>query len=144
MLGYYLQLALRTLRRNIVLTSLIVAAVGVGIGAYMTILTVLIAMSGDPIHKNPSSCLCHRSMCGVLARDPRVRRGMFGCPLRSPTATPWRSCRLTRQKRQAAMYATGLDVTPGSGAPFSQTGRALIVSSLRCSRYLSSLALHGL
>ena len=49
MIGYYLHLALRTLRRNIVLTSLIIAAVGVGIGAYMTVLTVLMAMSGDPI-----------------------------------------------------------------------------------------------
>ncbi len=49
MFGYYLRLALRTLRRNIVLTSLINAAVGFGIGAYMTILTVLIAMSGDPM-----------------------------------------------------------------------------------------------
>src|ERR1700722_12822279 len=49
MMSYYLQLALRTLRRNVVLTTLIIAAVGVGIGAYMTVLTVLIAMSGDPI-----------------------------------------------------------------------------------------------
>jgi hypothetical protein len=28
MMGYYLQLALRTLRRNVVLTSLIIAVVG--------------------------------------------------------------------------------------------------------------------
>ncbi len=49
MIGYYLQLALRTLRRNIILTLLIIGAVGVGIGAYMTVLTVFIEMSGDPI-----------------------------------------------------------------------------------------------
>src|SRR5580698_950046 len=49
MVIYYLHLALRALRRNIVLTALIIAAVGFGIGAYMTVLTVLIAMSGDPM-----------------------------------------------------------------------------------------------
>lgn len=34
MLRYYLELALRSLRRNVVLTTLMVAAVGVGIGTY--------------------------------------------------------------------------------------------------------------
>lgn len=49
MLGYYLQLAVRSLRRNPVLTTLMIVAVGVGIGASMTMLTNLRAMSGDPI-----------------------------------------------------------------------------------------------
>ncbi len=49
MLGYYLQLAIRSLRRNIVLTALMVAAVGVGIGASMTMLTTLVVMSSNPI-----------------------------------------------------------------------------------------------
>jgi len=46
---YYLELALRSLRRNAVLTTLMVTAIGVGIGASMTTLTVFRAMSGDPI-----------------------------------------------------------------------------------------------
>lgn len=49
MLGYYLDMALRSLRRNVALTALMIAAVGVGIGASMTMLTTLRAMSGDPI-----------------------------------------------------------------------------------------------
>ena len=49
MLGYYLQLAFRSLRRNPVLTSLMITAVGVGIGASMTMLTNLRVMTGDPI-----------------------------------------------------------------------------------------------
>jgi len=49
MLGYYLHLALRSLRRNVVLTVLMVAAIGVGIGASMTALTAFRAMSDDPI-----------------------------------------------------------------------------------------------
>lgn len=49
MLGYYLNLALRSLRRNPALTALMIAAIGVGIGASMTTLSVFRAMSGDPI-----------------------------------------------------------------------------------------------
>jgi putative ABC transport system permease protein len=49
MFSYYLGLALRSLKRNVVLTLLMIAAIGVGIGASMTTLTVFRAMSGDPI-----------------------------------------------------------------------------------------------
>lgn len=49
MFNYYFRLALRSLKRNIVLTSLMIAAVGVGIGASMTTLTVFRAMDNDPI-----------------------------------------------------------------------------------------------
>src|ERR1700761_8729196 len=49
MFSYYLGLALRSLKRNKVLTALMIAAIGVGIGASMTTLTVFRAMSGDPI-----------------------------------------------------------------------------------------------
>jgi putative ABC transport system permease protein len=47
--GYYFALGLRSLRRNAVLTVLMIAAIAVGIGASMTTLTVFRAMSGDPI-----------------------------------------------------------------------------------------------
>jgi len=47
--SYYFSLALRSLRRNVVLTILMIAAIGVGIGASMTTLTVFRAMAGDPI-----------------------------------------------------------------------------------------------
>jgi putative ABC transport system permease protein len=47
--NYYFRLALRSLKRNIVLTALMIAAVGVGIGASMTTLTVFRAMDNDPI-----------------------------------------------------------------------------------------------
>jgi putative ABC transport system permease protein len=49
MFGYYLDLALRSLKRNPVLTALMVLAIGLGIGASMTMLTVLHVMSGDPL-----------------------------------------------------------------------------------------------
>jgi putative ABC transport system permease protein len=49
MLGYYLNLALRSFRRNKVLTALMVLAIALGIGAAMTTLTVFHVLSGDPI-----------------------------------------------------------------------------------------------
>lgn len=49
MFGYYLDLALRSLRRTPVLTSLMVLAIGLGIGASMTMLTVLHVMTDDPL-----------------------------------------------------------------------------------------------
>ncbi|MFT3754509.1 MAG: ABC transporter permease [Pseudoxanthomonas sp.] len=49
MLAYYFNLALRSFRRNKVLTALMVAAIALGIGAAMTTLTVFHVLSGDPI-----------------------------------------------------------------------------------------------
>jgi putative ABC transport system permease protein len=49
MFGYYLDLALRSLKRNKTLTVLMVLAIAVGIGASMTTLTVMHLLSGDPL-----------------------------------------------------------------------------------------------
>jgi putative ABC transport system permease protein len=49
MFAYYLDLALRSLRRNKALTALMVLAIALGIGASMTTLTVLHVLSGDPV-----------------------------------------------------------------------------------------------
>lgn len=49
MLQYYLQLGLRSLRRNPVLTALMVLAIGFGVASSMTTYTVFRATSGDPI-----------------------------------------------------------------------------------------------
>lgn len=49
MFTYYLDLALRSLKRNKVLTALMIVAIAVGIGASMTTLTVMHLLSGDPL-----------------------------------------------------------------------------------------------
>ncbi|WP_372361417.1 ABC transporter permease [Xanthomonas sp. NCPPB 1325] len=49
MFGYYFTLAVRSFRRNKVLTALMVLAIALGIGASMTTLTVFYVLSGDPI-----------------------------------------------------------------------------------------------
>src|SRR4029453_7175439 len=46
---YYIDLAIRSFKRNKVLTTLMVIAVALGVGASMTTLTVLYLLSGDPI-----------------------------------------------------------------------------------------------
>ncbi|MET1023330.1 MAG: ABC transporter permease, partial [Pseudoxanthomonas sp.] len=49
MVAYYAKLALHSLRRNPVLTALMVLSIAVGIGASMTTLTVMHLLSGDPL-----------------------------------------------------------------------------------------------
>lgn len=49
MFRYYLQLALKSLKRNPVLSTLMVLAIAIGIGACMTTLTVYSLMAADPI-----------------------------------------------------------------------------------------------
>ncbi len=53
MFAYYLNLALHSLKRNPVLTTLMVLAIGFGVAASMTTYAVFRAVSGDPIpHKS--------------------------------------------------------------------------------------------
>ena len=53
MFGYYVKLAGISIRRNPVLTGLMILAIGLGIGACMTTITVNYVMSSDPIpHKS--------------------------------------------------------------------------------------------
>jgi putative ABC transport system permease protein len=54
MFAYYLDLAVRSLRRNRVLTALMVLALALGIGACITTLTVLKLLSGDPLPQKSS------------------------------------------------------------------------------------------
>ena len=49
MFGYYLKLALKSIKRNPILSALMVAAIALGIGSSMTTITVNYLMSADPI-----------------------------------------------------------------------------------------------
>lgn len=49
MYGYYFTLAMRSFKRNQILTALMVVAIALGIGASMTTLTVYRILSGDPL-----------------------------------------------------------------------------------------------
>ena len=61
MLGYNLRMALKSLRRNPVLSLLMIGAIGLGIGVSTTFITGQYILSADPIpHK--SSRLCYVMM----------------------------------------------------------------------------------
>jgi putative ABC transport system permease protein len=122
MFGYYLRLAARSLGRNLVLTALMVAAVGVGIGASMTMLTTLRAMSGDPIPDKSARLFVPQ----IDVWGPQSRRQDPSDQL--PDQVTYRDAmalmRAHRGVRQTAMYSLGMNVDPGSGRPFQATGRA--------------------
>jgi putative ABC transport system permease protein len=111
---YYFKLALRSLRRNVVLTALMIAAIGVGIGASMTTLTVFRAMSGDPIPQKS------RQLFAVQFGnwDPQSKRGLFGSPdSLQPQISYIDAMALMKAhaaSRQAAMYSTGFALTPAN------------------------------
>src|SRR5580692_7708781 len=110
MFTYYFRLGLRSLRRNMVLTVLTIAAIAVGIGACMTALTVFRAMSGDPIPQKSSQLFTPQ----IDNWGPDKHTG--GSPDRlEPQLSYIDVVALTRAhaaKRQTGMYATRLTLRP--------------------------------
>ena len=77
MFGYYLDLALRSLKRNPVLTGLVITAIGFGIGTSMTSLSVSRAMSGDPIpEKSRQLFMVQIDNLGPAKRRERTEDGL--------------------------------------------------------------------
>ena len=142
MFGYYLDLALRSLKRNQVLTAMMVLAIALGIGASMTTLTVLHVLSGDPLPGKSSQLYLpadrsarhggHDVEQGAAGsgqpdrrHEPAARRARG-----SPGADGGRLGAAARRERQHAIRSTGTRATPGR------------ISS-RCSTRRSSTAMAG-
>lgn len=124
MFGYYLALALRSLERTRVLTALMVLAIGLGIGASMTMITVLHVMSGDPLPGRSSKLF-------VPVLDPRpLRQGesTSGGIGDIPNGFTWPDAmnllREHQADRQAAMQQGGAAVRPARADlhPFFESG----------------------
>jgi putative ABC transport system permease protein len=124
MLGYYLQLAVRSLRRNPMLTTLMIAAIGVGIGASMTMLTNLRVMTGDPIPDKSSQLFVPQ----IEVWGPGSHRAGGAANDRLPDTLTYRDAMAFmsahRGVHQTAIYGMGLDVDVGSGRPFLAAGLA--------------------
>lgn len=125
MFTYYFTLALRSLRRNIVLTALMIAAIGVGIGASMTTLTVFRAMANDPIPNKSRQLFAVQidnwgPLKGVISGD----KDNLHEQISYPDAIGLMNAHAAR--RQSAMYATGFALTPSNAnlRPFQVQGRA--------------------
>jgi len=109
MLGYYLQLALRSFRRNKVLTALMVLTIGVGIGAAMTTLTVYHVLSGDPIPDKSARLFYPRLEPRTLGRDTNLEQEP---PQQLTRFDAEELLRQKRGKRQALMSAGSLTLLP--------------------------------
>ena len=108
MYGYYLTLALRSFKRNRVLTALMVLAIALGIGACMTTLTVFRILSGDPIPSRSGQLF-------YVQLDAESMQGYN--PGGEPTDQLSRSdaealLRDRRGDRQALMTGGGVSVSP--------------------------------
>jgi putative ABC transport system permease protein len=108
MFGYYLDLALRSLKRNRTLTALMVLAIALGIGASMTTLTVLHVLSGDPL-PGRSGTLYYPQV------DPQDTKGMQ--PSKEPPEQVtlidgMNLLRAARADRQALMTGGSVPVQP--------------------------------
>src|SRR5690625_7945399 len=103
MFGYYLDLAWRSLWRHWVMTFLMVLAIGLGIGASMTMLTVLHVMTGDPL-PNRSAHL-YRPFLNPLPLDYQYKPSDFASgPTAALTWPDAKASLATHQGvRQAAM-----------------------------------------
>jgi putative ABC transport system permease protein len=120
-LAYYLELAFRSLRRNAVLTALMIAAVGVGIGASMTMLTTLVAMSANPIPDRSSQLFVPQidiTGYATLHHDMQAIPRLLA--YRDVTAL----MKVHPGSRQAAMYPVVLNAKSPQGESFPVSGRA--------------------
>jgi len=111
MLGYYTTLAIRSLRSQTVLTLLMITAVGVGIGASMTTLTVYRGMAADPIPEK-SSQLFVPQIDSFGPRPPLGSAGPDGLQDRLTYNDATALQRSHAAYRQAAMYKTHQVVIP--------------------------------
>jgi len=124
MFAYYLDLALRSLKRTPVLSALMVLAIGLGIGASMTMLTVLHVMTGDPLPGRSGMLYAPMIDARPLARGGSGQRVEED----SPDGFTWPdAANLLRARgadRQAAMSAGQVVVRPpaGDSHPFFERG----------------------
>ncbi len=121
MLGYHFELAVRSVRRNAALTALMVVAVGVGIGASMTMLTPLVAMSDNPIPDKSSQLFVPQ--IDVSGEATRRHRPDW-LPLELTYRDAMALTKARRDVRRTAMYPLMLNVSPTRGDPFQAAGRA--------------------
>ncbi|GLQ93849.1 ABC transporter permease [Dyella acidisoli] len=121
MLGYYSLLALSSFKRSRIITALMVLAIGLGIGASMTMITVLHVMSGDPL---PG----HSAHLYVPVIDPHPISRVKAKDSAADGAMTWTDAmyllRTARADRQAAMAAGTLPIQPAQASlrPFFESG----------------------
>jgi len=124
MFEYNVKLALKSMRRNPIMTSLMVAAIAIGIGVSMTTLTVYYLMASNPIPQKSEVLFA----VTLDSWDP-LRPFDDDYPERAPHQLTFsdaeRLLQLGAGKRQTAMFESSLIIEPtNEGAlPFEATSR---------------------
>jgi len=109
MFSYYFSLAVRSLRRNPVITALMVAAIALGIGATMTVFTVYHVMSGDPIPDKSAQLFAVQ----IDNWGPKSHRDGDNDPPDQLSYTDSMALiRAQQGTRQTQMYEVGFSLTP--------------------------------
>ena len=112
MFGYNLKLAVKSMRRNPIMTGLMVAAIAVGIGVSMTTLTVYYLMSSNPIPEK-SDVLFAVTMDSWNPLRPFDDDRPERAPHQVTFHDAERLIALNRGKRQTAMFESSLIIEPG-------------------------------
>lgn len=125
MLNYNFKLAFRSMRRNPIMTVLMIAAIAVGIGVSMTTLTVHYMMSGNPIPEKSDVLFAV-----TLDSWNPIRPFDDDYPDRGPHQLTYadaeRLLKLAGGERQTAMFETSLIIEPQDEGdlPFEVGARA--------------------
>ena len=120
MFAYYLQLGLRSLRKDPLLTLLMVLAIGCGVAASMTTYSVFRATSNNPIPQKSSQLYVPQ----IDNWGPDSSKDNKGEPPNAMTYTDAINLmRDKRAKRQTALYPTAVSIVPADASmlPFRET-----------------------
>ncbi len=124
MFGYNVKLAIKSMRRNPMMTTLMVAAIAVGIGISMTTLSVYYMMNGNPIPEKSDELFAI-----TLDSWNPIRPFDDDRPERAPHQLTYQDAErlvtLAAGKRQAAMFESSLIVEPANDEemPFEANAR---------------------
>lgn len=125
MFKYYLKLGLRNLRRNPVLTLLMVMAIGFGVSSSMTTYTVFRAVSGDPIPWKSNKLFFPQ----IDVWGPTSRRGGTEPADAFSYTDIIALLRDHRGAKQSAIYPIGPTLYPNDAAKKAQTMSAEAVDN---------------
>lgn len=123
MFGYYLNLALRSLKRNKVLTALMVMTIAFGVAASMTTWSVFRAVSGDPIPWKSSKLFVPQ----VDNWGPQNRDDSDEPPDGMAYTDAVNLMRVHRARYQSVLYRISPSVVPARSGqhPFNAGGHAV-------------------
>jgi putative ABC transport system permease protein len=127
MLSYYFNVAVRGLARDAVLSALIVAAIGLGIGASMTVVAMFRATSGDPIPEKSTQLWAPQiDSWGPDKHSASSSERADGLQDQLTYIDAMALQRAHAAKRQAAMYRVSLTAIPADekSPPFIVEARA--------------------